>query len=932
MKIELKEGAKLPRVGQRRFTREEAIEIKKQLNELEKAGKIRKSRSESAVTTLFVEKADKTKRWCMDLRPVNKVTKTDSNKSTLQDTSRERLRGAKYFTRLDMRDGYHHLRIRKGDEHKTAFLTEYGLFEWTVMCFGLKNAPAEFARYMSDNLREFLNDFVVVYFDDIIIFSEDLETHWEKVRKVLTRIREKKINLKLKKCEFAVTKTSFLGHIVDGESTSMQEEKVRSILEWPTPRDCKGIEEFRGMAGYYRQYIEHFSEKAEPLNEVVRKKIFKWEGKEKEAFEEIKNSYRKRGFLLIFNEEKQIWVHADASDYAIGGEISQLDKNGKRRPVLFYSRKLLPAEKNYTTADKEMLAIVQIMKKYRHYLQGTKYPVIVKSDHRNLQTFMTTKTLNARQARWAEELSNYDFVIEHIKGKENKIADALSRREDYRNETEEKSTTQMLKEEEGNLVLNPKIQLKMISMSMEEKELLKEIREETRRSKERPEMEEDEEGIKRFRGMIFVPKKMEERTIQRYHDNIQEGHPGIARTIEKLQRQFYFPGMFRKVKRYINKCDSCMRNKISYQKPEGKMQIEKEKATRPWERISIDVVDMPETKNPYTGNVENELLVVVDTFSKQTILIPTKKNANTEEMFHLLWERIFAVFGIPRVIISDRDRIFRTERWANKMKDIGAIQILSTAHHQQTDGQTERKIQEMQAFYRHYLDYEQKNWNEITPIIQYAMNDAQSTATGKTPNFVTFGTERINGKEKSVMGETSQQERMKIIHKEVERDLEWTEKERKRYYDQKRVESHPLKRGERVYLRRKTIGNKQDNIRTKRNSTKLDCIRLGPFEIEERMEYDNYKLKLPDRMKIHPIFHISLLTRTKNPATDKNIEAFDIEEYDVDAIIGKRTKRGITEYLVKWTGYGEDESTWEKVSNLQCPERVKEFELSRNRR
>jgi hypothetical protein len=125
------------------------------------------------------------------------------------------------------------------------------------------------------------------------------------VRRVLTKIREKKINLKLKKCEFAVMKTSFLGHIVDGESTSMQEEKVRSILEWPTPRDCKGIEEFRGMAGYYRQYIEHFSEKAEPLNEVVRKKIFKWEEKEKEAFEEIKNSYRKRGFLLILTKKNR---------------------------------------------------------------------------------------------------------------------------------------------------------------------------------------------------------------------------------------------------------------------------------------------------------------------------------------------------------------------------------------------------------------------------------------------------------------------------------------------------------------------------------------------------------------------------------------------------------------------------------------------------
>jgi len=187
MEIKLKEGAKLPRVGQRRFTREATIEIKRQLNEYEKAGKIRKSRSESAVTTLFVEKADGSKRWCMDLRPVNKVTITDSNKSTLQDTSRERLRGAKYFTRLDMRDGYHHLRI-KGDEYKTAFLTEYGLFEWAVMCFGLKNAPAEFARYMSDNLRDFLNEFVVVYFDDIIIFSKDLETHldtlWTENRQV----------------------------------------------------------------------------------------------------------------------------------------------------------------------------------------------------------------------------------------------------------------------------------------------------------------------------------------------------------------------------------------------------------------------------------------------------------------------------------------------------------------------------------------------------------------------------------------------------------------------------------------------------------------------------------------------------------------------------------------------------------------------------
>jgi hypothetical protein len=163
-----------------------------------KDGKIQVSRSESAAPTLFILKKDGSKRWCMDMRRVNEVTITDSNQAPLQETARERLRGAKYFTKLDMRDGYHHLRI-KGDEHKTAFLTEYGLYEWKVMCFGLKNAPAEFARFMSDNLRQFLNEFVVVYFDDIIIFSDNLEDHWRHVKQVLQRLKEKGVSLKLKK-------------------------------------------------------------------------------------------------------------------------------------------------------------------------------------------------------------------------------------------------------------------------------------------------------------------------------------------------------------------------------------------------------------------------------------------------------------------------------------------------------------------------------------------------------------------------------------------------------------------------------------------------------------------------------------------------------------------------------------------------------------
>jgi len=684
------------------------------LDELIEKGKVRVSRSESAAPTLFVLKADGTKRWCMDLRKLNEVTETDSNQAPLQDTAREKLRGAKYFTRLDMRDGYHHLRIRKGDEHKTAFLTEYGLYEWTVVCFGLKNAPAEFARYMSDNLREYLNDFVVVYFDDIVIFSDDLETHWKHVRQVMQRLKEKRINLKLKKCEFAVKETNFLGHVINGNSMKMQEEKLKAILEWPTPKDCKDVEEFRGMAGYYRQYIGKFTDKMKPLNELLRSNKFEWNEEESNSFKEVKSAYRENQILILLDAEKQIWVHADASDYAIGSVISQKDDKGRMRPVLFYSRKLLPAEMNYTTGDKEMLAIVQTLRKYRHMLQGTKYPVIIKSDHKNLKTFMTTKELNARQARWAEELSAYDFRIEHIKGKENKVADALSRRTDYREGNIERKT-QVLIEKDGALFINRQAKLKMITLTSDEKEINDEIKKEMLKETKR-DLEIGQDGMAKFKGMTFVPRKVEERIIERYHKDVREGHPGIARTMEKLQRNYYFPGMHRKVSNYIKRCDDCMRNKNDYRKPQGKMSIERDTPTRPWEHITVDFLEMPPTKHSlWTGKLD-ELMVVVDSFSKQTILIPTKKTATTDEIFHLLWERIFAIFGVPERMLSDRDKIFKTEKWQRLMIKIDVTRRLSTAYHQQTDGQTERKIQELRAYFRHYLDYSQTNWIELTPV------------------------------------------------------------------------------------------------------------------------------------------------------------------------------------------------------------------------
>ena len=903
------------------------MEVKSQLTELLRQGKIRESRSESAVGTLFVPKHDGTKRWCMDLRPINAITITDENKSPLQDTTRERIQGARYFTRLDMRDGYHHLRIRKGDEHLTAFITEYGLYEWTVACFGLKNAPAEFARYMNNVLRPFLNDFVVVYFDDIIIFSKDEEEHWEHVKRVLKRLQEEKVNLKITKCEFKVTETEFLGHVINGSTMKMQQEKVKAILEWPTPTKHEDIAGFRGLAGYYRQYVERFSDRMKPLNEAIARKEFIWGGEEARAFEDIKNAYRDEQILILIDLEKQIYVHADASDYALGSEISQMDENGKRRPVLFYSRKLTPAEMNYSTADKELLAIVQTMKKFQHYLRGTKYPVIVKSDHRNLRTFMTTKELNARQARWAEELSSYDFVIEHIKGKENTVADALSRRPDYQEARQINRTTQIFKENKDKLIMNKDIQLRMITIEQSD-EIDKKIQELTDTDNRHPELQKGEDGFKRFKGLILVPREIEQQLIARYHDDIREGHPGEARTVEKIQRNYYFPGMIRKVRKFITACDKCQKNKPIHTKTPGKLHpgITPE---RPWQHITIDFVDKPKARSITNKEVMDQTMVIVDRFSKQTVLVPSRKNYTAREVFHILWERIFSVFGIPETITSDLDKIFRSKEWMSLVKDIGIIQILSTANHQQTDGQSERKIQEIQALLRNYLDYEQTNWLELLPVMQYALNDAISATTKVTPNFAVFGTTRKQGWDVPTDQELPLSTRMKTYHQNIGLEHQWAKEQYKRYYDKQRRDAPELNIGDRVYLRRRTSGQKRFNIRTEKTSIKLDHLQLGPFAIKRKLNFDNYELQLPTRMRIHPIFHVSLLIPTKNPITREN---YDIAEdtFEVDKILDKRASRGKTEYLVRWKGYDSNDDTWEPTENLSCPEKVREYNKRRN--
>ena len=383
------------------------------------------------------------------------------------------------------------------------------------MPFGLTNAPASFQRFIFSVLEDYLDVFVVAYLDDILVFSKTIEEHRIHNRKVLQKLREAKVTLKLKKCEFHVQETGFLGYVISSDKFSMEEEKVRSVLEWPQPKNLKEVQQFLGLCNYYRRSIDGFGKVAAGLNKLT-KKDQKWEWTEEatQSFNELKQLFRERPILHAFNPELPIVVETDASDYALGARMTQdmiINDIGGPKVIAFWSRKMIPAELNYDIHDKELLAIVSAFKVWRPYLEGAKHQVLVKSDHKNLTFFTTTKELTRRQARWAETLSQYDYRIEHCDGRANSQADALSRRPDYKDGVKETVPAILTTDEQGNLVYNH--QTLAATSELQDDTWLQQIKEATAKDNALQQMLDDEsrqaildEGILLIYRLIYVPR------------------------------------------------------------------------------------------------------------------------------------------------------------------------------------------------------------------------------------------------------------------------------------------------------------------------------------------------------------------------------------------------------------------------------------------
>jgi hypothetical protein len=976
--ISLLPGATVPHQPLYNLSRTELELLRKYLDEYLARGWIRHSKSPAGAPILFAKKKDGSMRLCVDYRGLNKVTVKNRHPLPLITESLERLASARFYTKLDVKEAYHRVRIQEGDEWKTAFRTRYGSFEYTVMPFGLTNAPAQFQAYIHQVLAGLVDVSCIVYLDDILIFSSTEEEHVRQVREVLRRLRDAKLYLKLPKCEWHTQRTEYLGYVVSPEGIEIDQDRVKTIQEWPEPRTVREIRVFIGFMNYYRRFIANFSQLALPLTKLTQKgpeaargghaqrreesQVLVLNKEAKEAFQKLKDSFLNVPILAHFERDRKTRAEVDASGGAIAGILSQFvpDQHGKGqwRPVDFFSRKLVAAEYNYDTHDQELLAIVKSLEHWRQYLEGVHFELL--TDHQNLKWFMETKTLNHRQVRAYIILSGFDFTINHRPGTTNP-ADGPSRRPDYMAEAQKpaqkynEAFVQPMKDilSSGNQkLLVAAVSTRSANRAEGQETLMKALKEFRRADKhhtpepcnmkergetdcgssatsdesEPEETQSGPDGATANRYATRTPTTVDEkaRAIQVCHDSPLSGHFGARRTLEKLQRRYAWKGMRKDVEQYCKDCLICRKSTPARHRPYGPLQP-LPIPDYPWEEVTMDfVTELPPSK--CSGAVYDAILVIVDRLTKMAHYVPARADWDGADLAQAWIREVIRLHGVPKRIISDRGPLMNSKHWDTFLHYLNARRVLTSAFHPQTDGQTERQNQTLEQYLRCYCSLEQDDWALWISVGEYAYNDSMHSTTGVTPFQAYYGRhprsadwpDMALGEGESPMG-ARLAEKVIELQQECRRKIKAANAYQKAYADKHRS-AIPFKVGDQVL-----VSNR--HIRSMRPKKKLDWKFLGPGAITAQIGPSAFRVDLPGLRNVHPVFHASLLEpfspegaipHPEAPKQDTLLEYGD-DVYEVERIVERRRNEDDQwEYLVKWAGYPEEENSWELGANISA--------------
>lgn len=821
---------------------------------------IQPSFSSWAAPVVLVPKKGGGQRFCIDYRGLNAKTYLDGYPMPQIHDILESVHGAAVFSTLDLKSGYWQVEVDPESIHKTAFVTQSGLYEFLRLPFGLKNSAASFQRLMEFVLKDQKGKNCFVYIDDIVVYSTSEQEHLNHLREVLQCLHKAGLTLNLQKCNLMQKSLKFLGHVLSVEGIKTDEDKVKAVNDFPVPKSLKEVQRFLGMAGWYQRFIPKFSEKVASLHALKKKgATWRWTEECQNSFELIKRELISAPILIAPDLNKPFKVQTDASDLGVGAVLTQ-DIAGVEHVIAYASRLLRGAEKSYSVSEKECCAVVWAIEKWRPYLEGRPFEVI--TDHAALTWVFNHPKPSSRLIRWGIRLQEFEFTVKYRKGQCNIVPDTLSR------SFTESSSLNLL------TPLNPKdSSTTFAAFPIEWSDIAKAQQDDAETQKLIAEIQSTpspdpkrihyvmkngflfrsiSQGHKGEKLQLVIPSSLRADFLNYAHDNPLSGHLGRLKTLLRLVDICYWPMIRADVWKHCKECQVCQKYKPSVSKLAGHMQSTP--IVEPGYMLGIDLMG----PFPRSSKQNEHLLVIVDYCSKWVELFPLRV-AKAPQISRILVEEVFTRWGTPRYLVSDRGTQFTSQLINLICKQWNVIQKLTTAAHPQTN-LTERVNRTLKTMIASYVRDHHRHWDKWLAEFRFAINTAWQESTGFTPAEVMLGRKLKGPLERAIMRPPDPNspaypvlEKAQELIQSVQRNVERAQSKQRKYYNLRRRQVH-FRIGDLVWVRTHPLSRADEGF-----MAKLAAKWKGPAKVVKCLGPVNYMVSFMEHPENADTFHVQNL-------------------------------------------------------------------------